>query len=57
MQFVKWCGGRLLSVCRGTDAGLEEDKVLNTKTDVRECARGEGRMVDLLVDCIGRKPL
>ena len=43
--------------CPGRGAGLEEDKVVDTKTDVREGTRGKGRMVDLMVDCIVTKPL
>ncbi len=58
MQFVKLAGAVVVAGCRRRGAGLGADEVVDyTTTDVREWVMGRGGGVDLVVGCIGRKPL
>lgn len=62
VQLAKWIGAEVIATC-GPDSvewvrSLGADEVLDyTKMDVKEWASGEGKKVDLVIDCIGRKSL
>jgi NADPH:quinone reductase-like Zn-dependent oxidoreductase len=62
VQLAKWAGAEVIATC-GPDSvewvrSLGADEVIDyTKTHFKEWASGEGKKVDLVIDCIGRKSL
>lgn len=62
VQLAKWAGAEVVATC-GADSvewvkSLGADEVIDyTKTDLKEWASGEGKKVDIVIDCIGRKSL
>ncbi|KAE9375130.1 putative zinc-binding oxidoreductase [Stipitochalara longipes BDJ] len=62
VQLAKWAGAEVIATC-GSDSvewvrSLGADEVIDyTKVDLKEWVSGEGKKVDLVIDCIGRKSL
>lgn len=62
VQLAKWAGANVTATC-GTKnidwvKSLGADEVIDhTQTDIKEWASGEGKKVDVVIDCIGGKSL
>jgi hypothetical protein len=62
VQLAKWAGAHVTATC-GTKnidwvKSLGADEVIDyTKTNIKEWASGEGKKVDVVIDCIGGKSL
>jgi NADPH:quinone reductase-like Zn-dependent oxidoreductase len=62
VQLAKWAGAEVVATCGADNVewvkSLGADEVIDyTKTDIKQWAAGEGKKVDLVIDCIGRKSL
>jgi NADPH:quinone reductase-like Zn-dependent oxidoreductase len=62
VQLAKWAGAEVVAMCGKGNVewvrSLGADEVFDyATTDVKEWAAGEGKKVDLVVDCIGRESL
>lgn len=62
VQLAKWAGARVVATCAANNVewvkSLGADEVIDyTTTDIKRWAAEEGHKVDLVIDCIGRKPL
>lgn len=62
VQLAKWAGAKVVATCGPKNIesvkAVGADEVLDyTSTNIKEWANEEGKKVDLVIDCIGRKSL
>lgn len=62
VQLAKWAGAHVTATCGAKNVewvkSLGADEVIDyTKTDIKQWASGEGKKVDVAIDCIGQKSL
>ena len=59
VQLAKWAGAEVIATCGEKNfewvRSLGADEVLDRETDFKEWAGNESRLVDVAIDCIGRK--
>jgi NADPH:quinone reductase-like Zn-dependent oxidoreductase len=62
VQLAKWAGAHVTATCGANNVAwvksLGADEVIDyKKTDIKQWASGEGKKVDVAIDCIGQKSL